>query len=162
MLRRALDACPPAAWVIADEVYGGNPRLRAWLEAHRLVSVMAVRCIQPLAPVAGSPAPAEVLAKLIPPERWLRLNAGDSAKGRRWYTWSRVPLSSADAPDGWERWLLIRRNLVSGEQAFDLCAAPAGLPLVALVKVAGTRWRVEESFQATMGLCGLDDHQVRR
>jgi SRSO17 transposase len=162
MLQRALDAGLPAAWVTADEVYGGNPGLRAWLEAHWLPYVMAIRCIQPLAPMAGSPAPAEVLAKLIPPQRWLRLNAGDGAKGKRWYAWSRVALHSADAPDGWERWLLIRRNLASGEQAFYLCAAPAGLPLVALVKVAGTRWRVEESFQHTKGLCGLDDHQVRR
>lgn len=40
-------------------------------------------------------------------------------------------------------------------------AGPAGLPLVALVKVAGCRWRVEESFQASKGLCGLDEHQVR-
>jgi hypothetical protein len=30
------------------------------------------------------------------------------------------------------------------------------------VKVAGCRWRIEESFQATKGLCGLDEHQVRR
>jgi hypothetical protein len=31
------------------------------------------------------------------------------------------------------------------------CAAPAGLPLVALVKVAGCRWRVEEVVQAGKG-----------
>jgi SRSO17 transposase len=34
--------------------------------------------------------------------------------------------------------------------------------LAALVKVAGCRWRIEESFQATRGLGGLDAHQVRR
>jgi hypothetical protein len=28
--------------------------------------------------------------------------------------------------------------------------------------VAGQRWRIEESFQAGKGLCGLDEHQVRR
>jgi Transposase DDE domain len=39
---------------------------------------------------------------------------------------------------------------------------PAGLPLVALVQMAGIRWRVEEAFQAGKGLCGLDRHQVRR
>jgi SRSO17 transposase len=32
MLERALDAGVPAAWVTADEAYGGNPALRAWLE----------------------------------------------------------------------------------------------------------------------------------
>ena len=28
--------------------------------------------------------------------------------------------------------------------------------------MAGQRWRIEESFQATKGLTGLDQHQVRR
>jgi hypothetical protein len=41
------------------------------------------------------------------------------------------------------RWLLVRRNRGSGELAFYVCAGPAGLPLIALVRVAGTRWRVE-------------------
>jgi SRSO17 transposase len=36
------------------------------------------------------------------------------------------------------------------------------LPLLRLVRVAGTRWRVEEAFQAGKGLCGLDQHQVHR
>jgi hypothetical protein len=31
-----------------------------------------------------------------------------------------------------------------------------------LVKVAGLRWTAEENFQASKGLTGLDDHQVRR
>jgi hypothetical protein len=31
-----------------------------------------------------------------------------------------------------------------------------------LVKVAGQRWRIEESFQSAKGLTGLDQHQVRR
>jgi hypothetical protein len=36
------------------------------------------------------------------------------------------------------------------------------VPLTELVRVAGTRWRIEESFQATKTLTGLDEHQVRR
>jgi hypothetical protein len=34
--------------------------------------------------------------------------------------------------------------------------------LVALVRVAGARWAIEEAFQASKGLVGLDQHQVRR
>ena len=60
------------------------------------------------------------------------------------------------APDGWgRRWLLVRRSLAAGELAFYTCAAQTGLPRVALVRVAGCRWRVEEAFQTAMGLCGL-------
>ena len=36
------------------------------------------------------------------------------------------------------------------------------MPLRELVRVAGRRWTVEESFQAGKGLAGLDEHQVRR
>ena len=36
------------------------------------------------------------------------------------------------------------------------------VPLRELVRVAGRRWTVEESFQAGKGLAGLDEHQVRR
>ncbi|MGW7369688.1 IS701 family transposase, partial [Streptomyces sp. NPDC054841] len=31
-----------------------------------------------------------------------------------------------------------------------------------LVRVAGSRWRVEETFQTEKGLAGLDEHQLRR
>ena len=36
------------------------------------------------------------------------------------------------------------------------------MPLSALVRVAGQRWRIEENFQSAKGLTGLDQHQVRR
>jgi SRSO17 transposase len=162
MLERALDAGVPAGWVTADEVYGGSPALRGWLEGRQLPYVLAVKCTEPLPPPSGPPAPAARLAEHIAASCWLRISAGQGAKGRRWYGWGRVALASADTPQGWQRWLLVRRSLTTGELAFYVCAGPAGLPLVALVRVAGTRWRVEEAFQAGKGLCGLDQHQVRR
>jgi SRSO17 transposase len=162
MLERALGAGVPAGWVTADEVYGGNPALRGWLEIHQLPFVLAVRSTEPLLPPSGPPRPAARLAAHIPPAGWLRISAGQGAKGRRWYGWSRVALSTAGAPPGWGRWLLVRRSLTTGELAYYVCAAPASLPLVALARVAGTRWRVEEAFQASKELCGLDQHQVRR
>jgi SRSO17 transposase len=162
MLERALAAGVPAGWVTADEVYGGSPALRGWLEARQLPYVLAVKATEPLPSASGPPMPAARLAGRIPPHCWLRLSAGQGAKGRRWYAWSRLPLDSAGAPEGWERWLLVRRSLRTGELAYYACAGPASLPLIGLVRVAGTRWRVEEAFQASKGLCGLDQHQVRR
>jgi SRSO17 transposase len=64
MLERALDAEVPAGWVAADEVYGGDARLRAWLEAHGLGYVLAVKATQPLW-AHGEHGPAEV-----PPASW--------------------------------------------------------------------------------------------
>lgn len=57
--------------------------------------------------------------------------------------------------------LLIRRNN-TGELAFYLCWAPAPVTLAQLVRVAGVRWIVEESFLAGKGQAGLDQYQVRR
>jgi hypothetical protein len=48
MLGRALEAGVPAGWVTADEVYGGDARLRAFLEERDLAYVLAVKATQPL------------------------------------------------------------------------------------------------------------------
>ena len=48
MLARALAARVLAQWVTGDEVYGGDVRLRVWLEAQRVPHVLAVKRIEPL------------------------------------------------------------------------------------------------------------------
>ena len=48
MLERAVEAGVPAGWVTADEVYGGDARLRAFLEDRDLAYVLAVKATQPL------------------------------------------------------------------------------------------------------------------
>jgi SRSO17 transposase len=58
--------------------------------------------------------------------------------------------------------LLIRRSITSGELAFYRCWAPGGATLAELVRVAGTRWAVEECFAAAKNETALDHYQVRR
>ncbi|GII76693.1 hypothetical protein Sru01_16750 [Sphaerisporangium rufum] len=89
---------------------------------------------------------------------WQRYSAGEGAKGRRLYAWAWKRIDT-DRPG--HRWLLIRRNLTTGEPAFYRCFARTPKPLAALVKVAGTRWTIEETFQAAKGQVGLDHYQVR-
>ena len=60
------------------------------------------------------------------------------------------------------RWLLIRRHPRTRELAYYRCYSPTPVPLAELVRVAGSRWTVEETFQGGKGLTGLDQHQVRR
>ena len=60
------------------------------------------------------------------------------------------------------RWLLVRRNQSTGELAFYRCYSPQTVPLRELVRVAGRRWTIEETFQTGKGLTGLDEHQIRR
>ena len=77
-----------------------------------------------------------------------QLSGGDHGAGR------------ADASGCW--WLLVCRNNTTGELAYYRYYAPRPVPLPELVRVAGRRWTVEESFQAGKTPAGLDQHQVRR
>lgn len=74
----------------------------------------------------------------------------------------RLAVIAMAEPHPGSRQLLIRRNRTTGELAYYRCFSPAPVPLTALVRVAGSRWRVEETFQSGKGLAGLDEHQVRR
>jgi SRSO17 transposase len=166
MLERAVDAGVPAAWVTADEVYGGSPTLRVWLEGRGLWHVLAVKCTElltvrvPHGP-AGARTSAAQLAAAVPAEQWIACSAGHGARGRRLYDWTRVELA-APATAGLARWLLVRRSRSDGELAFYACYGPAGTPLIGLVRVAGTRWAVEEGFEQSKGEVGLDHYEVRK
>jgi SRSO17 transposase len=164
MVERALDAGVPAAWVTADEVYGGSPTLRQWLEGRGMSYVLAVKCTELLAvdrPQGLVPQSAAQLVAAVPAEQWIACSAGHGAKGRRLYDWTRVALA-APAAAGMARWLLVRRSRRDGELAFYACYGPAGVSLVGLVRVAGTRWAVEEGFEQAKGEVGLDHYKVRR
>jgi SRSO17 transposase len=95
MLERALAAGVPFEWVTGDTVYGGDRRLRMWLEEHAIRHVMAVKCTEPvwtLTERGPGQVPAQELIAQVEPEQWLRLNAADGSKGKRLYDWTRVAL----------------------------------------------------------------------
>ncbi|MFF8020737.1 IS701 family transposase [Streptomyces sp. NPDC007896] len=160
MVAQALDAGVPAAWVTGDEVYGGDPHLSAELESRQIGYVLAVSRKRPI-PTRAGVFPAGVLAHCLPKKAWQQLSAGDGAKGHRLYDWAQVEIDSPSDSTG-HRSLLVRRNQRTGELAFYRCYSACPVPLTALVKVAGRRWTIEETFQSAKGLTGLDEHQVRR
>jgi SRSO17 transposase len=163
MLARALEAGVPARWVAGDEVYGGDRRLRVWLEERGVAHVLAVKSSEPLwAATERGPAqvPAAALAAALPARAWRRLSAGDGAKGPRLDDWARVPLRPLGEP-GKGYWLLARRGLAEPhELAYFVCFGPERTPLRELVRVAGTRWAVEEGFERAKEV-GLDQYEVR-
>ncbi|MFI0712224.1 hypothetical protein ACH4SK_16485 [Streptomyces inhibens] len=58
---------------------------------------------------------------------------------------------------------MARRSLSDpGEPAYYLAYAPVGIEMAELVRIAGSRWEIEESFQAAKNECGLDQYEVRR
>jgi SRSO17 transposase len=163
MLERALDAGVPAAWVTGDEIYGGDRRLRLWLEERRMPHVLAVKSTEPLwTRTTWRQVAAKTLAAGIADTDWERVSAGEGAKGPRVYDWARVPIRALPEP-GWDYWLLVRRNIADPtDVAYYVCFCPAGTPLAELVRVAGARWAIEESFESAKGEVGLDHYEVRR
>ena len=161
LLERALDAEVPASWVTADEVYGGDPALRGWLEDRDVSYVLAVKGTEPLGTATPGWATAAQLAASLAAEQWVACSAGHGAKGRRLYAWARVELAAPAAPE-MARWLLVRRRRRDGDLAFYVCLGPANTSLVGLVRVAGIRWAIEDGFQQAKTEVGLDHYEVRR
>jgi SRSO17 transposase len=159
LIERAVAAQVPFAWLTGDAVYGNDRRLRVWLEQQDLHFVLAVANNQYVWPNLTGQKTVAQLAAMAPPQDWVRLSAGDGAKGPRWYDWLSIPLLSWQIPG--ERWLLLRRRLTDGELAYYVCYVPPGTELQTLVQVAGTRWTVEECFAAAKGEVGLDHYEVR-
>jgi SRSO17 transposase len=165
MVARGLAAGVRVPWLTGDEVYGGDGPLRRWLEAERQPYVLAVRRNEHVR-VAGhgqvwDVAVPEVL-RLVPAEGWVRLSAGDGAKGPRLYDWAWVPLAEPVA-SGWGRWLLVRRSLADpADQAVYRVFGPADASLPEAVRVAGARWAMEETIETAKGEVGLDQYEVRK
>ena len=88
---------------------------------------------------------------------WEVRSAGSGAKGERWYAWAWLGTASPHHS------LLVRRHLKTGELAFCYCFVPAGqlASKARLIRAAGLRWPVEESFELAKGCFGLDQCQAR-
>lgn len=165
MLARTLGADVPFGWVTGDEVYGGDRRLRVWLEEQGAAHLLAIKATEPLWALTDR-GPAQVTARelvaALPAAAWARLSAGDGAKGPRIYDWAWRPIRPLREPER-GHWLLARRSLADpAELAYYVGFGPAATPLAELVRVAGTRWAIEGGFEATKAEVGLDHDQVRR
>lgn len=156
MLAAAIAADVPFSWVTADEAYGNNPAFRADLRDRSISYMVAVACNTRVRTALGTRRVDHLVAAL-PPNSWQSYSAGNGSKGPRNYHWAWVSLADT-SPD---RWLLVRRNPKTGELAFYLAWSPTRHPLPTLVRVAATRWAVEETFQAGKSQVGLDHYQVR-
>jgi hypothetical protein len=101
---------------------------------------------------------ADAVKKLLKTKQaWEVRSAGKGSKGQRWYAWAWLAAASG------RHSLLVRRHLRTGELAFHYCFVPEGQPAsrARLIRAAGLRWPVEESFGLAKGCFGLDQCQAR-
>src|SRR6266571_2121489 len=187
MLERAWEQGVPMRWVTGDEVYGDSPRLRETIQAHGRFYVLAVSANtrvwserpeveEPQEQTGGRPRVAprvvqgapkakmvsEVVANL-PAHAWKRLAVMQGEKGAIAYHWARTRVvESRDRLPGPDVWLLARRSLSDPTQlAYYLAYVPARTSLETKVRVASSRYTVEQCIEEATGETGLDEYEVR-
>jgi SRSO17 transposase len=170
MIERAIAASVPFAWVAADSVYGVGAVEGALRRAGKgyvlgVASNHSVASWGKAKPIAGT---AESVAQGLAASDWKRLSAGDGVKGQRLYDWAYVELADLDASEYdashsglWTRGLLIRRTIADQDLAFFSTWAPAGTSIDKLVRVEGSRWAIEDSFETAKNELGLDHNETR-
>lgn len=148
MIERVLPAPGPAPWIAADESYGDDPALRAWLDRRGLRYVLATRCYDRTSAVrALSREP--YASRLV----WERYPLGTPPVS---YDWARVPVADGGL-------LLVRRSTVGAVQfAYYHCRVRAGTPIRELARVVAACSAMPERVARARADLGLDQHQVRR
>ncbi len=164
MIERLWKAKIPFAWVVADTVYGGNGKLRAFLEAHQYFYGLAVACDE----AVGIQTPegrkrmtvAQAEAHSFQAQDWQRISMSHGTKGPRRFDWAVMPMLHGWQDDG-QHFLLVRRCVDDpSEKTYYFVFAPLGTTLAEMVKAIGARWKIEECFETGKDM-GLEDDEVR-
>ncbi len=160
MIDRTVEAGVPFAWFAADEEFGQNHKLRRHLEEQQIAYCMAVP--KNTTVTTGSPSTAtsdpaiiETIAAQLKRHDWQRRACGIGSKGFRVYDWAVI-----EAPFPGHQYV-VRRNINDGELAYFHCYNPCREGLCELVRVIGSRWPIEECFEAAKQEAGLAQYQFR-
>ena len=170
MIRRAIAAGVPFAWVVADTVYGVGeiemllrPEGRGYVLGANATDLFNSWIGKPL--VSGT---AEEVAHGLATSAWHRLSAGEGTKGARLHDWAYLELADLEADEfnatligTWTRGLLVRRNIADGKCAYFSTWCPAGTGIEKLVLVEGQRWAIEDAFETAKNELGLDHNETR-
>ena len=157
--QRALDSELRPAWATGDEVYGRSSELRTLFEQRGVGYVFAVGADFRITTSGSVTMRADQAIGLVEARGWNRRSCGNGAKGRRLYDWAWIATASP------RHQLLIRRKISDpSEAAYYIAYVPAHYvcSLTDLVRVAGTRWAIEDDFQDAKQAVGLDQTQMRR
>lgn len=167
MIRRALRAGVPAAWVRCDMIGTHFGTFRTALEEMKIGYVSELSTGVPKSPGFTGIDPQK-LSDRVPKGDWQRLDAL-CAEGRYAADWAAVKLL-AISRNRIPRWLLVSRNAIGLDRAVNslhlslenyASSCPSGTPVSEIVRVLSTRWEIEESFARARTECGLGEYEVR-
>jgi SRSO17 transposase len=173
-------------WLTCDEDFGRDPAFldqvdgielwyyaevphntRAWLERPATaVPEWSGRGRKPTRGrlVEGEPSAQEVavIAQSLSADEWSRHTIKEGSKGPMVADFAALRVVAVrDGLPGPEVWLVLRRDVVSGELKTYLSNAPANTPLETLVRLSGMRWPIETCFEEGKQHLGMGDYQIR-
>jgi SRSO17 transposase len=174
MVAEAVAAGVPFRWVGGDSVYGDSPTfvqgLRL-LEKWYVLDVSSEAQVWLRCPKRTRSGKAETraisaaqAAAHVPAGGWKRLTVAEGSQGPRIYDYAAMIawFSEEGIPTPTFERLLIRRSVgQKGELKFQRSNAPMEIKLTRLAEVGGSRWTIEQDFQAAKGECGLDEYETR-
>jgi SRSO17 transposase len=178
----------PYRWVVADEAFGRDTKLLDQLSRldgkHYFVEVPHDTRVWAQRPELREPSysgrgrkPSQaVLAENAPPAQTVSTLA-EHQRGSSWQRYTvkegsqgpmvveaiarRVYPVRDDLPAQKPLWLVLRRNLMTGELKTYLSNAPAKTPLAKLVELSAQRWPIESCFRDGKQYLGMGDYEVR-
>lgn len=114
--------------------------------------------------VDGEPKAQDVvaIAESLSADRWSRHIIKEGSKGPIVADFAALRVVAVrDGLPGPEVWLVLRRNVKTGELKTYLSNAPADTQLETLVRLSGMRWPIERCFEEGKQHLGMGDYQVR-
>lgn len=173
-------------WVTCDEAFGRDSALldqvassglwyfaevpqdtRVWrLRPETAVPQWSGRGRKPtrarLCPGQAEAEEVKAVAAGLPSAQWSRQLIKEGSKGPLVadFAVSRVVAVRAGLP-GPEVWLVLRRNLATGELKTSVCNAPVATSLKTLARLSGMRWPIEICFEDGKPYLGLGHYEVR-
>ena len=115
--------------------------------------------------VAGAPAAETVVAvaEAWLAARWSRQTIKAGSKGPLVADFAAVRVIAVrEGLPGPEVWLVLRRNILTGELKTYLSHAPADTPLATRVRLSGMRWPIETCCEDGQPYVGMGEYEVRR
>jgi len=174
MVAEAVAAGMPFRWVGGDSVYGDSPTfvqgvraLRKWyvldVSSEARVWLRRPKRLRSGKAAERPMAVGEVL-KRVAAKAWKRLTVAEGSQGPRVYDYAEMMawFSEEGVPTPTFERLLIRRSVgQEPELKYQRSNAPLSVKLQRLAEVGGSRWTIEQDFQAAKGECGLDEYETR-
>ena len=171
MLTHAFEVGVPMRWITGDEAYGDPPIVRETVENGGRLYVLAVPCntmVHACVKVSASeyfvrPKQVSEVAAGWPESKWRRVNTVSGEKGPIVYDWARERVTETrHGEPGPAGWLLVRRSVSNPlEIAYYLSNAPVDTGIEELIRVASSRYKIEQCFEEAKGETGLDEYEVR-